>query len=107
MSKINNGGPAFPVQDPQAIHAVAAAAIVGIEDSDERDAAYTKARAQAVGGMTLRDYFAGKVLPSVYSSAMDDAANGSGLFKDPDWRIGLAQEAYSMADAMLRAREAA
>lgn len=54
--------------------------------------------------MTLRDYFAAKVLPSVYSSAMDDAANGSGLFKDPDWRIGLAQEAYSMADAMLRAR---
>lgn len=74
---INNGGPAFPVDVPG--HRIEV-------------------------GATLRDYFAGKVLLSVYSSAMDDAANGSGLFKDPDWRIGLAQEAYFMADAMLRAR---
>lgn len=74
---INNGGPAFPADVPG--H--------GIEI-----------------GMTLRDYFAGKVLPSVYSSAVDDAANGSGLLKNPDWRILLALESYSMADSMLRAR---
>ena len=78
---INNGGPAFPCDSVQTMGGTI------IRD-----------------GMTLRDYFAGKALPSVYSSAMDDAANGSGLFKDPDWRIGLALEAYSMADAMLRAR---
>ena len=78
---INNGGPAFP-------HS--------LQDLYEPNTA----------GMTLRDYFAGKALPSVYSSAMDDAANGSGLFKDPDWRMGLALETYSMADAMLRARKA-
>ena len=55
--------------------------------------------------MTLRDYFAAKVLPSIYDSAMVDASQGSGLFSDPDWRIGLARDAYSMADAMLKARE--
>ena len=82
---INNGGPAFPTEN----------------------ARQTGPSSWHEEGMTLRDYFAGKALPSVYSSAMDDAANGSGLFKDPDWRIGLALEAYSMADAMLRAREAA
>lgn len=57
MSNINNGGPAFPMQGPQSIHSFAAAAIEGISDPDERDAAYMKARAEAVGGMTLRDYF--------------------------------------------------
>ena len=84
MSKINNGGPAFPLQG-------------GVEQLET---------SLPLQGMTLRDYFAGKVLPSVYSSAVDDAANGSGLLENPDWRILLALEAYCMADAMLRAREA-
>jgi hypothetical protein len=52
MSTINNGGPAFPINDPQSVHAVAEAAIVGIKDGGKRDAAYTKARAEAVSGMT-------------------------------------------------------
>ncbi len=83
-AQINTGGPAFPSGL--------------VEEGEDQVDALNK-------GMTLRDYFAGKVLPSVYSSAMGDAANGSGLFKDPDWRMGLALEAYSMADALLRARE--
>lgn len=58
MSKINDGGPAFPLQEPQALHAKAAAAIEGIMDSNERDRLYTLARAAAVGGMSLRDFFA-------------------------------------------------
>jgi hypothetical protein len=103
---IKDGGPAFPMQEPQSIHAVAAAAIQGIEDTDERDRAYISARAAAVGGMSLRDYFAAKVLPNIYSTAMVEAADGSGLFSDPDWRMGLALDAYAMADAMLKAREA-
>ena len=57
-------------------------------------------------GMSLRDYFAAKVLPNIYSTAMVDAADGSGLFSDPDWRMGLALDAYAMADAMLAARAA-
>ena len=48
------------------------------------------------GGMTLRDYFAAKAVQGMY-------ANGSfptGIMLDT------AKEAYEMADAMLKAREA-
>lgn len=55
-------------------------------------------------GMTLRDYFAAKALQSVYSNAMLEATQGSGLFSDENWRIGIALDAYAMADAMIRAR---
>ena len=48
-------------------------------------------------GMTLRDYFAAKAM--------------QGYCSDPDWRIDMdfsdtAHAAYSVADAMLKAREA-
>lgn len=86
MSKTNNGGPAFPIplNEGQSWQSMA-----------------------PCDGMTLRDYFAAKVLPSVYSSAMADASEGSGLFSDPGWRIGLAMDAYAMANAMLIARDTA
>ena len=54
MTTIETGGPAFPMQEPQAIHAFAIAAVDGITDPDERDRAYLKARGEAVGGATLR-----------------------------------------------------
>ena len=57
-------------------------------------------------GMTLRDYFAAKVLGDVYAYVMSEAKEGSGIFQDPDWRHGIALDAYAMADAMLKAREA-
>ena len=123
MSKINHGGPAFPVQDQQAIHAVAAAAIMGIEDSDERDAAYTKARAQAVGGMTLRQYAAIKLrVPDSGTDWLDEmirksvrdelaarAMQGFAAAENPGWKSmdHIAETAYEWADAMLRAKEAA
>ena len=59
---------------------------------------------QYIKGMTLRDYFAAKALNSVYTTAMEDANNGSGIFSYPDWRVGLAIDAYKMADAMMEAR---
>ncbi len=46
-------------------------------------------------GMTLRDYFAANILPALYA----DARVGR------DWQNYVAQEAYRMADAMLKARE--
>lgn len=58
-------------------------------------------------GMTLRDYLAATALPAIYSTAMDEAAQGSGIFSYPEWRIGLALDAYAMADAMLTARHPA
>ena len=39
MSTINDGGPAFPMQEPQAIHDYAVSAIDGITEPDERDRA--------------------------------------------------------------------
>lgn len=53
--------------------------------------------------MTLRDYFAAKALPAIYSEAMAEYET-TGLFSYPDWRTGLALDAYEMADAMLKAR---
>jgi hypothetical protein len=71
MSIKNTGGPAFP--------------------SSEYDPRYN--RHVAIGGMTLRDYFAAKAMQTI-------AAN-------PHWtEEGIAEAAYKQADAMLKAREA-
>jgi hypothetical protein len=93
--KINDGGPAFPMQEPQAIHAYAAAACQHIPaaNADERDRVYMTARAQAIGGMSLRDYFAAKAMQA--------------------WLVGVdspkvercAEHAFEVADAMLKTRE--
>lgn len=97
MSMKNEGGPAFPMQEPQAIHAYAVAAIDGITDTGERDRAYLKARAEAVGGMTLRDYFAAKAMQGLLAQSC-----GTAFGSDP---IHGAQYAYQMADAMIAVRE--
>jgi hypothetical protein len=51
----------------------------------------------AVGGMTLRDYFAAKALQAMLSDPVWRSNNDSGL---------IAHFAYKMADAMLKARQA-
>ncbi len=82
MSKINNGGSAFPL-----------ATSCGSNES--------------VNGMTLRDYFAAKAMPL----AMEDYRLCIGFTtQDIDWKTrgGLsvvAWRAYQLADAMLSARE--
>jgi len=53
------------------------------------------------GGMTLRDYFAAKAMQGLITSRHTDYENG---WYDEEQ---LAGSAYKMADAMLRAREAA
>lgn len=94
MAKINGGGSAFPMQDPQAIHAYAIAKVDGITDPDERDQAYTITRAQAVGGMTLRDYFAAKAMQAAATNPL--GAEGFTFEERAAW-------AYQQADAMLKA----
>ena len=94
MSTIETGGPAFPMQEPQAIHAYAVSAIDGITDPDERDRAYLKARAEAVGGMSLRDYFAAKAMQGLIAGGSTD-------------RHQIAQAAYIVSDAMINARKPA
>ena len=54
------------------------------------------------GGMTLRDYFAAKAMQAVFTGAVMD-----GLTMNQDINCDKAAEtAYTMADAMLEAREA-
>ena len=99
MIKIETGGPAFPMQEPQAIHAFAIAAVDGITDHEERDRAYLKARAEAVGGATLRDYFAAKAMQGLVASCNNqDRLEGILGFRK------ISEAAYAAADAMLKAR---
>ena len=99
MSTIETGGPAFPMQEPQAIHAFAVAAVDGITDPDERDRAYLKARAEAVGGAALRDYFAAKAMAGLMANTrfFDDVGGTDSAIT--------AHLAYLTADAMLAARK--
>jgi hypothetical protein len=54
-------------------------------------------------GMTLRDYFAAEAMKPLTQSFLDKDMD----MLDPNgWMDGLAMDAYSMADAMLKAREA-
>ena len=51
----------------------------------------------------MRDYFAGKALGLCFAQYLNHAESEG--FQD-GWRDGVAADAYSMAEAMLRAREA-
>jgi hypothetical protein len=86
----NTGGPAFPVPD--------------IDGS------------KVCEGMTLRDYFAAKALPICYQNYMHDYfhpdhsnhkdkdSSNRGEFMIED-KNAIAEDAYEMADAMLKARQ--
>ena len=50
----------------------------------------------------LRDYFAAKAMPAVYSEYCSSAEK---VGFDEGWMMGVAMDAYAMADAMLAARE--
>ena len=50
---------------------------------------------------TLRDQFAAKAMPACYAEYCTHA-NAQGY--DEDWKVGVALDAYAMADAMLKAR---
>lgn len=72
---INDGGPAFPVQD------------------SGYNTALHKWKPLGATGMSLRDWFAGQVLPAILRSY------GTGNSDD------IATECYQIADAMIAARE--
>ena len=83
----DDGGPAFPLCSPaaewQPQH---------MDDAGKLTAAHWKA-AEGIGGMSLRDYFAGQALAGF---AAHDAVS---------WKESAAQQAYRLADAMLKARQ--
>lgn len=91
-----DGGTAFPMQDPQAIHAYAQAATEAEnhERVEDRDQTYIAARAEAVGGMSLRDYLAAKAMQAMLTRDCQVCTSG------------MAKDAYIYADAMLAARSA-
>lgn len=91
----DDGGPAFPMQDAQAIHAYAAAKTVSVDGSNERDRVYLMARAEAIRGMSLRDHFAAKALAGLAS-----------MYHEHWTPESAASTAYELADAMLKARSA-
>ena len=78
MSKINDGGPAFPVPEEN----------------------YISNGTYSNPGMTLRDWFAGQALVSMGPTVK--AAPGATL---QDVAESMASTAYVVADAMLAARE--
>lgn len=82
MSKIRNGGHAFPTGNFKC-------------DEDGNTTPYDE------DGMTLRDYFAAKAMAGWLASYAPDAQHPASRGKAGD----LAEMAYDMADAMLRARE--
>jgi hypothetical protein len=78
MTTKTDGGPAFPLQS------------IGPEF------------APGYAGMSLRDYFAAKAMVGWLASYSPDALHPASRDKEGD----VAEMAYALADAMLRAREA-
>lgn len=70
-------------------------------DRDEPDAPLDLGPIKA--DPSLRDYFATALIGPLYIDYMMTIRSG-GTWQE-DWRFGLAQDAYLMADAMLAARE--
>lgn len=88
--KINTGGPAFPVSTRPLKHETE----FGHQDSPST---------WQYGGMTMRDYFAAKAMHGVmtmYKPTIDGAT-----LTIPHHAEQVADIAYAMADAMLKARE--
>jgi hypothetical protein len=79
MKDTHQGGPAFPVCDAARIH--------------------------DLKGMTLRDYFAVKAMQIMWD-AYDKGYCGENFDQDTFNNKLLAEGAYQLADAMLKAREA-
>lgn len=79
MNEQNNGGPAFPQDYDTAMMA-------------------NLAPSKGALGMTLRDYFAAKAMQGLMASSK---------MSDDCTPTDVALDAYDVADAMLRAREAA
>ena len=77
MSNINDGGPAFPVLDT----------------SQNLATGETTVHQACYSGMTLRDYFAAQAMQGMIAAAENYQTHE------------LAQYAYEVADAMLKARK--
>lgn len=89
MSEIKDGGPAFGQ--------VVSLRAVRVEMNGDTE---WEPESMALGGVTVRDYFAAKAMQGFCANSSHAVLDGEHQFK------AAAKEAYLMADAMLRAREA-
>jgi len=91
--QIKNGGPAFPAK-------------VSVNRDTGDAVPYQFGNNDFyVGGMTLRDYLAGKVIGAAYRELFIGWRENE-YAPDEKWPDGIATDAYRVADAMLSAREA-
>lgn len=88
MSTIETGGPAFPVST-----------------SNETDGHQDGPNTWQFPGMTLRDYFAAKVMQGLACSDQTLWPSGADESDDPTDALFMARTAYMIADAMLAARK--
>ena len=98
MSNIKDCGPAFP-QDYEHTKAV-----ILTHQAGEISAEQLLHCARQLRGMTLRDYFASKVLPAIYADCMAEIEK-YGIHRQSEWLDNVAKDAYQIADAMLKARQ--
>ena len=81
VENFDEGGPAFPT----------------IENAvDPRSCGFS-----GYGGMWLRDYFASQAIAPILKDCMENAAEEGW---DEEWRQGVADEAYRIANAMILRR---
>ena len=78
-----DGGPAFPRID-------------GMEQGD-----YGRTHIHVTGGLTVRDYFAGRALQGFLSDSNNSESTKG---DEKHWTEAVARLAYQIADAMLKAR---
>lgn len=93
MSK-ETGGQAFPVSE-------GAAHRIAIREAGDDEAKYIAESAKALSGMSLRDYFAAKAMQAIVRRY--DGHSFGGGSESPQYKE-LSDDAYYIADAMLKAR---
>ena len=98
MSTTSHGGPAFP-QDYEHTKVV-----IQMQQTGEITAEQLLNYTRQLHGMTLRDYFAGKVLPAIYADCMAEIEK-YGIHRQSEWLDNVAKDAYQIADAMLKERQ--
>lgn len=92
---IKDGGPAFPVEEymDHPVHGRIHRALIGEEMST---------------GMSLRDYFAAKVLPTCITVAAEVVADSGHVMSDDqaaEFRRAVCMDVWAWADEMLASRE--
>ena len=89
--RIDNGGPAFPVE----VQPDSDGYLVGRQTSN--CSAYAT-------GLSVRDYFAAKAMAGAVASTAFDDYEGNVFSCSDSWYAELAMHSYMIADAMLKAR---